>query len=100
MAATAEQQERKLHVRWSKRERALLYHYPTRKADGGMLSHAFEGQIHLHGKTLVSELEERGYDITTLRFSIELKPPPPPPPAVMARVGAESVDGDGRPVDG
>lgn len=92
--------KRTLHVRWSKRERALLYHYPTRAQDGGMLSHAFEGQVHLHGITLTAELEERGYDVTTLRFSIQLKPPPPPAPVVMARAGAVAVDGDGRPTDG
>jgi hypothetical protein len=96
---TAEARSRQLRVKWSSRERCLEYHFPTRKADGGMLAHAFEGQIHMHGKTLVKELEERGYNVKTLRFSIELYPPPPPPPAVMARAGAEGVDGDGRCVD-
>lgn len=47
------------------------------KADGGMLSHVLEGErpILLAGglkfqQSLRKELEERGYDITTLKFSI------------------------------
>lgn len=79
-----------LRVYWSRRERALVYdgNPPT----GGMLSHLFEG-LHLidlysmrHGlaarihrpdpsdeRTIVAELDARGYDITTLRFSIRKK---------------------------
>lgn len=91
--------KRRLHVKWSKRENALMYYYPTRGSDGAVLSYAFEKTVQLHGSTLVRELEERGYDITTLRFSVALKPPPPPPPAVMARAGAVGVDGDGRPTE-
>lgn len=38
--------------------------------DGRILSTALEGAIIHGGRTLVEELESRGYDITTLRFSI------------------------------
>lgn len=86
-----------LRVYWSKREKALLYHgnSPT----GGWLSGIFEritmeemegttcgpecnrngirGRIHrpdeMDKRTLAQELEARGYDLTTLRFSIRKK---------------------------
>jgi len=41
-------------------------------ADARMLSKAFEAVAVHNGNTLRQELESRGYDITTLRFSIEL----------------------------
>lgn len=40
-------------------------------ADGRILSNALEGAPVFDGKTLVEELEARGYDLSTLRFSIE-----------------------------
>jgi len=82
-----------LEIRWSKRERALLY--AGCKATGGMLSHFLEGvklidayglrdglAAKLHYKnasderTLAQELDARGYDLTTLRFSIRKKVTP------------------------
>src|SRR6185295_5417545 len=93
-----------LVIRWSKRERALLYVYQNNasKALGGVLSGIIErillGEMHgnLCGaecnhnglstrirmgrppdpadkRTLAQELEARGYDLTTLRFSIRKK---------------------------
>jgi hypothetical protein len=63
-----------LSVRWSKRERALLYDGtgPT----GGMLSYYFEGMKWPDDKHMAAELESRGYDLTTLRFSIRKKVAP------------------------
>ncbi len=91
-----------LTVRWSRAERALLYdgNSPT----GGFLSGIFEritiGEMNGHlcglecnrngltaklnagrvnpsdGRTLAQELDARGYDLTTLRFSIRKKPAP------------------------
>jgi hypothetical protein len=89
-----------LSIRWSRRERALLYDgcSPT----GGMLAGIFEritmGEMNntecgtecnrngltakfrkgqpkdpSDGRTLAQELEARGYDLTTLRFSIRKK---------------------------
>jgi len=46
------------------------------KADGRTLSHAFEGMRNSEGLSLREELEQRGYDITTLKFSIEQKSKP------------------------
>ena len=48
---------------------------PVMKRDINLLMTTFESLIGLGGKNLAQELEERGYDITTLQFSIErLKP--------------------------
>lgn len=58
-------------------ETDLLYCWPDN--DGGMkydtklLMRAFEGDVMLNGKSLRRELEARGYDITTLQFSIKKK---------------------------
>ena len=59
----------KLRVTWCKKERSLLFHYPLgtqTKCDAGFLS----GHI---TDDLVEELDKRGYDKTTLCFSIEPK---------------------------
>lgn len=65
----------RLHVRWSKKEDVLLYHHPDFASNGGMLAHYFEGMRYPGDKTLAEELDARGYDIKTLRFSIEKKKP-------------------------
>lgn len=62
-----------LAVYWSTRERALVY--DGVKASGGMLAYAFESTPTLHAASLVKDLEERGYDLTTLVFSIRKKQP-------------------------
>lgn len=70
-----------LTVKWSKRENALMYN--GSKQTGGMTAYIFETKI-VHDKTVLSdsshreltfikELEDRGYDITTLKFSIYKK---------------------------
>lgn len=43
------------------------------KSDAHMLSHAFEAVRLLNGKTLREELVVRGFDITTMQFSILTK---------------------------
>lgn len=82
-----------LAVSWSKRERTLLY--VGDKQTSGMLSLFIEGVKLIdaygmrHGlasklhrpdesdeRTLAQELDSRGYDITTLRFSIRKKVTP------------------------
>ena len=74
-------------IRWSKRDKALVY---EPKQTGGMLAQVFEGIKILdiygmrHGlaakvhrpdesdeRTLAQELDARGYDLTTLKFSIQ-----------------------------
>jgi hypothetical protein len=58
----------RLSARWDKRENDILISYP-RSCDGHLLysalCHGFDG-----GVALVDELQARGYDITTLRFSV------------------------------
>lgn len=80
----------KLTVRWGKREKALLY--IGSKPTGGMLAQFFERAKILdiydqrHGlgarihrpcesdeRSLAAELDARGYDLTTLRFTIQRK---------------------------
>lgn len=60
-----------LTIRWSKRERALLY--DGEKSTGGMLAHFFEGIPYPDQLSLAKELDARGYDLTTLRFQIRKK---------------------------
>lgn len=43
-------------------------------ADSRMLANFIEG-VEYNGKTLKAELEARGYDTTTLKFSIQQQPP-------------------------
>jgi hypothetical protein len=60
-----------LSVRWSKRENALVY--DGEKPSGGMLAYHFEGVPTLHAASLIKDLDDRGYDLTALRFSIRRK---------------------------
>lgn len=74
-------------VRWSKRERALLYGFERCKPTSMLIAHVFEGITmgDLYGRTdgrprkpedertFAQELEARGYDLTTLRFQIRRK---------------------------
>lgn len=49
----------------------------TERSDGRILCNAFE-EVHVHlGRSLAEELEVRGYDLTTLKFSIQKKQPTP-----------------------
>lgn len=67
-----------LSMSWSKREKDLLINYPS-KPDGHLLhvrlnAPRFYGHEEL--PSFVQELEARGYDITTLRFSVKRKGTP------------------------
>jgi hypothetical protein len=74
--------DNELWVNWSKREHDIQAHYP-RSCDGNLLLNFFcTERLHYSikqigavetGKSLIKELEERGYDITTLKFSIKKK---------------------------
>lgn len=50
----------------------LVFGSPCRP-DGHLLHSAFNHLEFTGGKTLIQELEARGYDITTLQFSIKRK---------------------------
>jgi len=58
----------------------LCYAWGNRdlRPDTRVLMTAFEEIPVFEGRTLRQELEARGYDITTLRFSVERKPSPNP----------------------
>lgn len=83
-----------LAVKWSKKENDLMIHYP-RRCDGALVHYMLlsdrmifdytkwcETKYESHPpapykmESLIKELEERGYDIKTLKFSIELKKQP------------------------
>ena len=66
-----------LYCRWSKRENDLLYHYPQ-TSDGSVLAMFFESlrtQVTTDKveTSLREELDKRGYDLKTLKFSIKRK---------------------------
>lgn len=72
-----------LTVRWSKRERDFLIGSP-RRPDGHLahliftgkrLREAFsKGGLHnVFDPSFIDELKERGYDVETLRFSVQMK---------------------------
>ena len=72
-----------LYAYWSERERDVEFHFPN-KPDGHWL-HAWFSDARL-GSSLrdeessmgfLKQLEARGYDITTLRFSVRKKPDHP-----------------------
>lgn len=57
----------KLRAYWSKRESDIMLHWPggsSTKCDGHYLSGIFDQKF-------IDEMTRRGYDVTTLRFSIE-----------------------------
>ncbi len=69
--------ETTLRVRWSKRDKDVMYDYP-RKCDGSLLHYWFSSRIVSEkpfevSKSLFQELEARGYDITTFKMSIQRK---------------------------
>ena len=78
--------ENKLSVIWDKRQKDFVVKYP-RRCDGAFAIHHLcndslkwimpnkeKGYPHNYEiENFVKELEARGYDLTTLRFSIELK---------------------------
>lgn len=77
--------------RWSGPDICYAWGPGTDRSDGRMLHHALSSQRMTFAfpdngikwePSFIEELESRGYDITTLRFSVQLKPvaersPPP-----------------------
>ena len=75
----------KLSVIWDKRVKDFVFKYP-RRCDGSLAVNHICGDILKHVMPIekeapynfkkfnfIEELEARGYDVTTLKFSIELK---------------------------
>jgi hypothetical protein len=90
MSYDKEKKDKVLKVRWSKKENDFLIFYP-RRCDGALLQHKLFTQNMLfdyvkwdNGSSrtapykmeddFIKELENRGYDKTTLKFEITLKP--------------------------
>lgn len=65
-------------VRWSKREKDVSVSWPAvpnGKSNGGfILGHLCMAET-MFGPTFIEELKARGFDVTTLKMSIEWKPP-------------------------
>lgn len=67
--------ETTLSANWSRREKDVMYHFPS-SPDGHWL-HSWFRWARLDDKTVTSfldQLKERGYDVTTLRFSVKKDP--------------------------
>ena len=78
--------EEKLSVIWDKRQKDFVVKYP-RRCDGALALNQLVGNMLLwdmdkalkhefmchRTENFKDELEKRGYDLTTFRFSIELK---------------------------
>jgi hypothetical protein len=73
--------ENKLSVIYDKRQKDFVVKYP-RRCDGALAIHHIVGDtlVYRHFNeppyeisNFIKELEERGYDVTTLKFSIKLK---------------------------
>lgn len=64
----------KLTMKWSKKEKDILVSYPD-KRDGHLLVYYLASAIYDYKgqpePSLIDELKDRGYDITTIKFSIE-----------------------------
>jgi len=85
----------KLQARWSKRENDVLYSYPNRW-DGALLNMILgaprqrydytSGRVE-YERSFIEELEARGYDIKTLRFSVQRKPQSATPEPVRSGEG-------------
>lgn len=58
---------------WNDSARDLMYNWDKHPPDGHLLHGALNHTPVHDGRSLVQELEARGYDITTLRFSIKRK---------------------------
>jgi len=82
--------ERKLSLIWDKRQKDFIVKYPLR-CDGALIMSAIVSDnlkwclpddadnksypYNWKKENIKDELEKRGYDLTTLKFSIELKQP-------------------------
>jgi len=61
-----------LSCKWSPKIKDLDFVYPKGQ-HGKVLSYSLKRARSLNGKNLMDELEEMGFDLTTLKFSIKLK---------------------------
>lgn len=62
-----------LKINYSKREKDLIFHYPTGSWEAAMLMEFFHYTKDINDRTLKQALEQSEFDITTLKFSIKKK---------------------------
>ncbi len=68
----------KLSYQWNKKENDFVTNYPLgigTNCDSALLFNVFCYLDCGHGKNILKELESRGYDLTTIKFSIEPRLP-------------------------
>ena len=66
----------KLRVYWSKKAKDIMFYHPKSKVDARLLNHYFcYTKLDTGGgeTTLIDELERKGFDLETLKFSIAYK---------------------------
>lgn len=77
MSGKRRTKENSLSLRWSEKEKGILYQYPTSPTDGHLLHYIFDvprkRSDGTYDEPVWKQLEERGYDITTAIFSIRKK---------------------------
>lgn len=61
----------RLLARWSKRWKDFRVDYPSNKSDAALLFWLFCSRRDEDGRTVIEDLERRGYDTKTLRFQID-----------------------------
>jgi len=89
---------------WDPKEDDLMMHWPTRKADGHLLHGVFSYAPKSRGSeaSLLDELTRRGFDVKTIRFTVQLKERPREPHVTAVEacphgcVGACSLCESGR----
>ncbi|PRY38493.1 hypothetical protein CLV58_109220 [Spirosoma oryzae] len=83
--------DNKLRVKWSKREKDFMGYYPLGISTKSDLHYLFWKVIN---DDLRKELEERGYDLTTLKFEVTVDPTKRPDrfPTLLA----QSTNGSNR----
>lgn len=71
MSRAKKDPETNLEVFWSKKERDVMVRFPN-KPDGHYIIGSFcHPRVLNENVSIVDELKARGYDITTLKFSIQ-----------------------------
>jgi len=74
--------KRKLTVKWSKRKRDFIINWPGHESDGHLINRVFGNHTirfdpfvnhNIVEPSLIEELENRGYDTTTLRFEVSMR---------------------------
>jgi len=77
MPARRRTKENTLSATWSTKQRDIVYSYPTSRIDARLLHYVFDTKRRREDGTyedpVWKQLEDRGYDLTTVRFSIMKK---------------------------